>query len=392
MVLGLVIFGMIMISSVSVYASFSKTSRAAGEAINYLYVLNNIIHVLIGIVALAVVSKIPYTFLEKHAKTIFWGTFILLIVVLFVWVELNGARWWIDIPGIRFSLQPVEFAKIGLILFLAYFMKKRRFLLGDFFEGFVPFFWIVGAVFFLLALQPDFWSILIIAPIAIGLYYVGGWNARYIGASLLVCVIWATTVYGLWKVGNDGNGNSLSYISWRIDNFLRDNKEIIEKPNPDGKDYQTKQGLIAIGSWGFFGLGFGKSIQKFGYLPEVQWDFIFSVIVEELGFFWAILLLLIYLTIGYRWFSIARWVKDLFGKYVAFGITALILVQAFINIGVNLNIIPLTGITLPFISYGGSSLLSLMIAVGILLSISRHVEYKAQNLSDVLHAKRRVIL
>ncbi len=399
LVLWLVIFGMIMISSVSVYSSFKVTSNMVSnwwlsEANNYFYLLRNMMHVGMGIFMLIIISKIPYTLLEKHAKNIFAITFVLLIVVLFIWAKLNGARGWIDIPWISFSLQPVEFTKIGLIIILAYFMKKRRFLLGDFMEWFVPFFGIVGAVFFLLIFQPDFWSILIIAPITIAMYYIWGWNAQYIMTILLICIVWVMSIYGLWKMGTSGWGkwNVLSYISGRVDNFLRDSKQLIEKSNPDGKDYQTKQGLIAIGSWWFFGLGFGKSIQKFGYLPEVQWDFIFSVIVEELGFFWAFLLLAIYLIIWYRWFSIARSVKDLFGKYLAFGITALILTQAFINIGVNLNVIPLTGVTLPFVSYGWSSLFSLMIAVGILLSISRHMEYKPQNLSEVLQARRRVVM
>ena len=397
-ILWLVIFWMIMISSVSVYSSFKVTSSMAAkwfldEANNHFYLLRNMMHVGLWIIALTFASKIPYHFLEKYAKNIFAITFFFLIIVLFVGKELNGARWWIDIPWVPFSLQPVEFTKIWLILFLAYFMKKRRFMLGDFMEWFVPFFWIVASVFLLLAFQPDFGSILIITPVVIGLYYIGWGNARYIAISILISLIWAWSVYGLGKIGqsDDGTWNVLSYISGRIDNFLRDNQELIEKSNPDGKDYQTKQWLIAIGSGGFFWLGFGKSIQKFGYLPEVQGDFIFSVIVEELWFFWAFLLLFAYIIIGYRWFSIARGVKDLFGKYAAFGITSLILVQAFINMGVNLNVIPLTGITLPFVSYGWSSLFSLMIAVGILLTISRHAEYKPQNLSEILHAKRRVL-
>lgn len=147
-----------------------------------------------------------------------------------------------------------------------------------------------------------------------------------------------------------------------------------------------------MGSGGFSGLGFGKSIQKFGYLPEVQGDFIFSVIVEELGFIGAFFLIAVYLTIVHRGLYIARSVKDLFGKYLAFGITVWIFIQAAINMGVNLNIVPLTGVTLPFVSYGGTSLIALTVAVGMLLSISRYAEYKPQNLSDALQAKRRIVL
>lgn len=184
----------------------------------------------------------------------------------------------------------------------------------------------------------------------------------------------------------------ISYISSRIDSFFRSNKEITESKTNDKKDYQLKHGFIALGSGGFSGLGFGKSIQKFGYLPEVQGDFIFSVIVEELGFIGAFFLIAVYLTIVHRGLYIARSVKDLFGKYLAFGITVWIFIQAAINMGVNLNIVPLTGVTLPFVSYGGTSLIALTVAVGMLLSISRYAEYKPQNLSDALQAKRRIVL
>ncbi len=395
LILWLVIFGMIMISSVSVYSSFKVTSKMVAdgkieEANNYFYLLRNMVHVAMGIFAVTIISKIHYSFFEKYAKRIFTTTLLFLFLVLFIGSKYNGARGWIDIPWIPFSIQPVEFVKIWLILVLAYFMKKKRSSLSDLYEGFIPFFGIVWVVFLLLAFQPDFWSILIIAPITIAMYYIWWGNIRYIGISFLICMIGAMSIYGIWKIGG-WNANVLSYISNRIDNFFRSGQEIIEKSNPDGKDYQIKQWLLAIGSGGFFGLGFGKSIQKFGYLPEVQWDFIFSVIVEELWFLGALFLLIIYLWIAYRWFTIARSMKDIFWKYTAFGITTLILTQAFINIWVNLNIVPLTGVTLPFVSYGGSSLFSLMIAVWILLSISRHMEYKPENLVDALSAKRRVI-
>ena len=396
LILWLVIFGMIMISSVSVYSSFKVTSRlvwqgSLEEAHNYFYLLRNMIHVWISVCALAIFSKIPFTWYERYAKNIFVACFFLLFIVLFVGSEYNGARGWIDIPWIGFSIQPVEFMKIGLVILLAHFMKKRKMRMWYLEDGFLPFFAIVWLVFVLLMFQPDFWSILIIAPVAIWLYFIGWGNIKYIGITLLVCILWATTVYSIGKLsGSNGKWNSLSYISQRIDNFLRDSKAIIEKSNPDGKDYQIKQWLIAIGSGWFFGLGFWKSVQKWWYLPEVQWDFIFSVITEELWFFWAFILLSLYLLIAHRGFMIARSVKDPFAQYVAFGITMLILVQACINIGVNLNVVPLTGVTLPFISYGGSSILSLMIAVGILLSISRYIEYVPQNLSDILQAKRRV--
>lgn len=385
-----------MISSVSVYSSYKVTTLKVikwllEETNTYYYVVRSMIHVGMWICMMIILSKIPYTYLEKYVKEIFWVCFLMLFIVLFIWLRLNGARGWIDIPWVPFSLQPVEFMKIGLILMLAYFMKKKKFLLSSFSDGFVPFFTIVWSVLLLLAFQPDFWSILIIAPIAIALYYVWWWNSRYIWASLGICFIGALFVYGIGSITmqdtSGKNTNPLSYISKRIDNFMSNNKNAIAN---NTINYQTKQGLIAIGSGWFFGLGFWKSIQKFWYLPEVQWDFIFSVIIEELGFLWGIFLFCIYLMIAYKWFTIARSVKDPFWQYVAFGITLLIIVQAFINIWVNLNIIPLTGVTLPFVSYGWSSLFSLMIAAGILLSISRHAEYRPERMSDIFSGWRRV--
>lgn len=395
-VIALVIFWMIMISSVSVYPSFKITSRMVAQGLlpesnNYFYLSKNIAHVIVGLFSLMIFSKIPYFFFEKHVKTIFYVSLLLLFAVLFVWVEYNGARGWLNIPGLP-SIQPVEFAKLGLVLFLAFFIKKRRSLLASFTDGFIPFFLIAAAVFLLLAFQPDFWSILIIAPVVTALYFVAWGNIKYLLVSLLLAFAGAAAVYGLGNIG-DPKTNSLSYISWRIDNFFQDNRVLFEKPNPDGKDYQTKQWLLAIGSGGFFGLGFGKSIQKFWYLPEVQGDFIFSVIVEELWFFGIMILFSAYLTIVYRGYAIARGVKDLFWKYTAFGITTLILVQMFINVGVNLNVIPLTGVTLPFVSYGGSSLISLLIATGILLNISRYVEYRPNTThgwSSLLQRRKKV--
>ncbi len=391
LILGLVIFGMMMISSVSVYSSFKVTSRMVaagtlGETQNYFYLLRTMFNVGMGICMMIICSKIPFHFFEKYARHIFFASLVFLSLVFVIGTEYNGAKWWINLPWLP-SLQPVEFMKIGLIIMLAYFLKKRRSMIADTYMGFIPYFVYVGLVFVLLIFQPDFGSILILAPVAIALYFAGWGNIRYIFLSILIALIGAIGVYGIGKVAPK---TGVGYITQRIDNFFRSSHSIVESNNRDDKDYQLKQWLIAIGSGGFFGLGFGKSIQKFGYLPEVQWDFIFSVITEELGFFGALILVCIYLVITYRGFLIARSVKDLFARYLALGITLWILIQASINIWVNLNIVPLTGVTLPFISYGGSSLFSLMIGIGILLSISRHMEYQPQNLSDILHAKRRV--
>lgn len=148
--------------------------------------------------------------------------------------------------------------------------------------------------------------------------------------------------------------------------------------------HQNKQALIAVGSGGFFGLGFGDSVQKYGYLPEPQGDFIFSIITEELGFVGAFIIICVYLAIVYRGFIIASFCDDNFGKFVAFGITVWIFWQVIINISVNLSIFPNTGLTLPFVSYGGSSLLMMLLAAGILLSISRTVPTDKKNIRTMI--------
>ncbi len=393
MILWLVIFGMVMISSVSVYESFKITSRRVlsgtlSETQNDLFLISTIFNTAMGILIMVVCSKIPYQFFEKYARHIYVASLLFLFSVFIFGTELKWAKWWIILPFGLPSIQPVEFMKIWLIIMLAYFIKKRKAMISDMFMGFIPYFVYVWLVFLLLMFQPDFGSILILAPVTIALYFVGWGNFRYILYAVVIAFIGATAVYSVGKIAPQ---TWVWYITQRIDNFFRDSHDIVESKSGDKKDYQLKQGLITIGSGGFFGLGFGKSIQKFGYLPEVQWDFIFSVIVEELGFFGAMILISLYVMITYRGFLIARSVKDQFARYLALGITIWILVQATINIGVNLNIVPLTGITLPFVSYGWSSLFTLMIGIGILLSISRHMEYKPQNLSDILHAKRKVI-
>ena len=373
---------MIMISSVSVYSSFRVTDLMAKrwsieEAYNYFYVIRNITHVLISFVILWLVAKTPYKIFQKYSKHIFWVVLFLLVFVLIKWVNLKWASGWISIPGVPFTIQPTEFLKFSLIIFLAAFFKQYKKVLSDFKQWFRLFLWIIGLVVLLVWLQPDFWTLMVVLPVSAIMYFVTWANIKYLAILWILGLFLSTSIYSAWKYDKniEGDRNNLSYITDRIDNFLEDNKTAIKSKTIN---YQTEQGLIAIWSWGFFGLWFGESIQKFWYLPEVQGDFVFSVIVEELGFFGAFVLVSIYLYIGYRGFYIASRVDDLFAKYSAIGISSWILIQAFINIWVNLNIVPLTWITLPFISYGWSSLLSLAIAIWFLLSVSRHMEEKAK--------------
>jgi cell division protein FtsW len=208
---------------------------------------------------------------------------------------------------------------------------------------------------------------------AVMMFFIAGANVRYLLVLLVLGTFLVAWVYFWWKHDKtvQGDENKLSYITDRIDNFMADNKSAISKKTIH---YQSEQALIAIWSWGLTGLGFWNSIQKYWYLPEVQWDFIFSVIAEELGFVWVLVLLSLFSYISYRAFYISYYSVDLFARYYAFGFACWILMQSCINIWVNLNIVPLTWITLPFVSYGGSSLLALSMWLGLLLNVSRFID------------------
>ncbi len=376
----LIIFGMIIISSVSVYSSFKLTSWFVAkwlidETYNYFYVIRNIGHVILSLIILWLLTKLPYKFFEKYIKPISAIVLFWLLFVLVKWMTIKWASWWINIPWLPFTIQPTEFLKFTLIIFLAYFFKEYKNYLWSFKEWFLPFIWIIGVVVLLVWLQPDFWTLMVILPVSIIMYFSTGAKIKNLLIFWLLGIFLILWVYGYWDYDKQTwkNLNKFWYITKRIDNFLAPNKTAIKNKTIN---YQTKQWLIAIWSWWFTGLWFGSSIQKFGYLPEVQWDFIFSVIVEELWFFGAFILLNFYMYIAWRWFYIASHVDDLFAKYSAVWISSWILIQAFINIWVNLNIVPLTWITLPFVSYWGSSLLSLAIAIWFLLNISRYIDNK----------------
>jgi len=381
-VLALIVFWMIMISSVSVYSSFKLTDKMVTNwfienSYNYFYVLRNIAHVITSMILLWIVVKINYTFFEKYSKNIFLFAIWLLLFVLIMWMSLKWARWWISIPGIPFTIQPTEFLKLSLIIFFAAFFKKYKWNLQSFKNWYIPFMWFLWWTTMLVALQPDFWTIMVIVPVSVIMYFYAWINIKHLLSTILLWFLLIITVYWLWDYDKKTwkNLNSLWYITQRIDNFLSDNEQAIKNKTIN---YQTEQALIAIWSWWFKWLWFWWSIQKFWYLPEVQWDFIFSVIVEELWFLGGMVLISLYMYIWYRWFYIASRVTDLFAKYVSIWISSRILLQAFINIWVNLNILPLTWITLPFVSYGWSSLLSLSIWLAILLNISRYIDAEKQ--------------
>ncbi len=358
----LTLFGLAMVSSVSVFESYQLTQRFVlqgtwDEPSNAFYLWRSFLHVVLSLIGMGIGIVVPYRLWERYARFLFLGMLCMLVGVFIPGLgnEFGTARSWLHLGFITF--QPTEFFKIALIFYLAVWLQKREQSISTFKEGFIPFATLLVLSTFLVALQPDLGSFLIFSSIAVVMFFVAGGNVLHLFAGGA-----AAGLLGLPIILNK------EYIRNRFLAFLRP-----DDPNiAEGIGFQIKQALIAIGSGGPFGVGYGKSIQKFGYLPEVQADMIFSAMAEELGFFRLLIVLGMYAMLIHRGYTIARQAPDRFGFMVATGITTWIAAQTILNIAVNLALFPLTGLTLPFISYGGTSLMSVLAGIGILLNISMH--------------------
>lgn len=364
--LGLSLFGLAMIASVSVYQSYQLTQRFVESGSwdapsNAFYLWRSFIHMLVALAALGVTSIIPYHFWQRHARTLFLLNmgFLILLFVPGVGNQYGTARSWLHLWF--FSVQPSEFLKLTLVFYLAVWLQKKESSIATFQEGFIPFVILLCLSTFFVAIQPDLGSFLVFTVIATVMFFVAGGNILhlFLGAGV-------AGLLGLPVILNK------DYIRNRFTVFLH----VLFNPDDmtyrEGIGFQVYQALIAIGSGGLFGVGYGKSIQKFGYLPEVQSDTIFAAMAEELGFLRLLIVLSLYGIFVYRGYRVARNAPDRFGLLVATGITTCIAFQTLLNICVNLSLFPITGLTLPFISYGGSSLLSTLAGVGVLLNISMH--------------------
>lgn len=360
--IGLTLFGLAMIASVSVFESYQLTQRLAaqgirGEPTNAFYLWRSATHILLGFTVLGITAVVPYRVWERLARGLFLLSIVLLILVFVPGLrnEYGNAYSWLQVGGL--SAQPSEFLKLTLVFYLAVWLQKREQLISTFKEGFLPFAILLVLSTFLVALQPDLGGFIVLSAIACAMFFIAGGNIfhLFLGGTL-------ASVMGLPLILSKG------YIRDRFRAFVSpDDHRLAESIG-----FQIKQALIAIGSGGMFGVGYGKSIQKFGYLPEVQGDMIFAAMAEELGFFRILIILTMYAILVVRGYKIAREAPDRFGFLVAAGITTWIAFQSLINVAVNVALFPLTGLTLPFISYGGSSLLTLLAGIGVLLNISTH--------------------
>lgn len=366
--LGLALFGLAMIASVSVYQSYQLTERFVASGVwepttnpNSFYLWRSFRHILVALAALTTTAIIPYRLWGRLARLLFLMN-LGLLVLLFIpgfGNEFGTARSWLQVGFL--SVQPSEFLKLTLVFYLSVWLQKKESLIATFKEGFLPFVVLLCLSTFLVAVQPDLGSFLVFTVVASVMFFVAGGNIFHLflgGAT--------AALLGLPIILNQ------EYVRNRFSVFF----SILRNPDTltcrEGICFQIYQALLAVGSGGIFGVGYGKSIQKFGYLPEVQADTIFAAMAEELGFFRILIVLGLYGLFVYRGLKVARGAPDRFGLLLATGLTTGIAFQALLNISVNLSLFPITGITLPFISYGGSSLVATMAAVGVILNISMH--------------------
>lgn len=343
------VFGVLMIASAGiVYADVRFDDP-------YYFLRHQIIWVILGFISLFIFSQVDYHFFRRWSFLIFLASLLPLFVILIpgLATETYGASRWIHLGPISF--QPSEMVKLTIILYIAaWCAAKGKKSVANFNEGFLPFITILSLTCILVIIQPDVGTTGMIAVIAISIFYLAGAHWQHI---LSIFGMGLFSLFILIQIA--------PYRLARLTSFL--NPEL----DPQGTGYQIKQALIAIGSGGIFGAGLGHSEQKGLYLPEPVGDSIFAIIAEEVGFIGILILLIAFLLFAARGIKIARNAPDLFGHLIAGGIVTWIIVQAIINMAGISGLLPLTGIPLPFISYGGTSILFTLTAIGILLNISK---------------------
>ncbi len=351
------IFVLVAIGIVMVYsASFAVASSKFDDA--HFFLKRHLLRVCFGIIIMLFLSRINYQVFSKCAIFGLYVSFGLLFYMVFIQSgTVKSANRWIEIGS--FSFQPSEFAKYALILYLADTLTRKREKLWSLVDGYLPLFLIVLGIVFLIFLEPDFSSAVFLTAIAFMLFYIGQIRIKHLALTGLAAI---PVAYG--AVLNS------PYRIQRLMGFLNPQTDLL------GSNYQINQSLISLGSGGVFGVGIGNSKEKLLYLPEPFTDFIFSIIGEEFGFIGTFIVLTLFLIFFWRGIVIAQRAHDPFGSLLAIGITISIVLAAFVNVGVVSGLLPTTGLSIPFISYGGTSLLCSLGACGILLNIARQKSLK----------------
>lgn len=358
----LVGFGLIMVFSASYFKGYTDPDLKD----SYYFFKRQLGYGLVGILLFFIFSNIPYTHYRKYVGLIFIISLVLLILVPIIGDERNGAQRWIDLGFISF--QPSEFVKLGIIIYTASIMVKKQPVLDQFKRGLLPPLIIIGLISGLLVIQPHFSATIIILGTSFIIIFCAGARLKHL------TFLFASAIPILAII--------LFLGDYRVDRIVS-----LFNPfsDPTGKDYQIIQSLIAIGPGGLTGVGLGKSIQKMAYLPEAHTDFIFSIISEELGFMGGSFLIFLYIFLITRGLMISLRAPDQFGTLLGIGIVTLIAIETIFNLGVVTALLPVTGVPLPLISYGGTALIIKLISLGILLNISRYQLHKAKKTMERSH-------
>lgn len=347
--LSLALIGLMMILSSSVVISYERFNN------NYYYVTQQIYWLILAVVLFIFISNINYKFWQKNAFTFFVISIILLLMIYIkgMGVHLSGAQRWLQIGPL--SIQPSEIVKLSFIIYISAWLDSKSRLIHNFNEGIMPLAITLLFVIYLIIKQPDMGTVLVISVIAGIVFYISEASMKYIISALMI-------------------GFLIFFILIKISPYRLERLETYLKPDNDtlGSGYQINQSLLAIGSGGLWGLGFGNSKQKYLYLPQPHSDAIFAIMVEELGFIRTSGVLLIFLILILRLTKICLIIDDPFARFFVSGVTAWIAFQTLINISAIVGLVPLTGIPLPFISAGGSSLVMLFAGLGIVYNISKY--------------------
>ena len=338
--------------TVAVYsASFVISLARFGDPNHYL--VRHIIWMCAGLLLMVVAARTDYRKLRPLAVPMMAATIAALVAVLLFGIEENGAQRWIGVGEL--TVQPAEFAKLAITVYLAAWLASKGSNVRSFEHGLLPFVIIIGTVGALIMLQPNLGTTLIILAITVSMFWVAGASVLQmlaLGAAGSAAIAMLATVAG--------------YRMDRLTAFMD------AESDPLGHGFQTLQSLIALGNGGTTGLGLGASRAKFFYIPESHTDGVFAIIGEELGLVATCAVVLLYIVLMVRGFQVAQRARDDFGRLIATGITTWITVQALLNIGGIIRVIPLTGVPLPFLSFGSNALAAAMLAMGVLISISRY--------------------
>lgn len=350
LVLGLAIFGFLMLASASGPVGYDRFGDS------YYFVKHQLVQGLLpGLVMFFAMAAVPYTVWRSYASAMLIVSVGLLILVFIPGIGADFgtfAHSWVQIGS--FSFQPAEIVKLTFLIYLADWLVKQNEHLKDYRAGLLPFLVVLGVISLLIFAQPDLGTLSIIVAMAFTVFFVAGGHLAHLlalGAAGAMAVVIAV--------------QSSEYRLARFTTFLH------PELDPQGIGYQVNQALLAVGSGGLFGRGYGHSLQKFQYLPEVIGDSIFAILAEEWGLIFTSLFVLMYLWMLLRGFKIAQGTQDLYARYFTIGVMAWIGIQAFVNIGAMVAILPITGVPLPLLSYGGTSLIITLTALGMVLNISK---------------------